>query len=106
MTTKYGFGDNTQGTQRAAIMPGGLRVEVSRMDMTDDVSASNYIPTTFQTVVAVIGHACCSLGCVSGTMSKGISYWCVSKQGQIDVSIGDFTVGGDSAELNMVAFGY
>ena len=103
--TKLGFGDNSHGTQNGGVIPaGGLRIEVS--DITSaDVSASNYIPTQMSNVVAVIGQMNHAETCASGG-SKGITYWCVSVAGQIDISVLDTTVGTSTGTLSVVALGW
>jgi hypothetical protein len=103
--TKLGFGDSSQGSQNAGVIPaGGIRIEVS--DITDaDVSASNYIPTQMSNVVAVVGQMNHALTCASGGI-RGFSNWDVSVEGQIDISILDVTVGTSGTTLSVVAFGW
>jgi hypothetical protein len=103
--TKTGWGDNTQGTQFLGHI-GGVKVEFVHIDITNEVTASSAIASTLNTLWGVVGQACCSAGCVSGTSSKGISNVSLCAGPQLEISVGDISAGTDSAELHYIAWGW
>lgn len=92
-----GFNDSTLGSQRIGFLQGGIKMELGLIDVSNDISASNTIPTTLTSLQGWGGHACFSVGCVSGHMASGITNMSLCAGPVLEISVGDATVGIDSA---------
>lgn len=88
-----GFNDTTLGSQRIGFMQGGLKMECCLIGVSNDISASNEMPSTLTNLEGWVGHGCFSSGCVSANRSKAISNMSLCEGPVLEISIGDVTAG-------------
>lgn len=88
-----GFNDSTLGSQRIGFMQGGIKMELGLIGVSNDVSASNTIPSTLTNLQGWGGHACFSAGCVSGAQGAAITNMSLCAGPLLEISVSDATTG-------------
>lgn len=104
-----GFNDATLGSQRIVHTP-GVTMEVCYIDFSNDVSASNEIPTTLNHLLGWVGHVsvCADAGCVSAGFGKPITNMSLCTGPVLEISANDVTTATLTAEAKMtyIAWGW
>lgn len=101
------WGDDTFGTFRIALAQGGTKMELVSTEFSNDVSASNVIPTKLSRLLGIVGHICATAGCVSGTMGKPITNFSLCTGPVLEISCGDVSAGASTdRRLNYIAWGW
>ena len=86
-----GFDDSTTGYQATAIPHAGtVKKELHFIDVSNEVDSGFTIPTRLASrLLGWAGHACFSVGCVSGHMGSPITNMSLCAGNVLEVSIGD-----------------
>jgi len=101
------YNDPTLGFQNIATIGNGVVQENVYIDVSNDVSASQTHATHLSTLYGWVGHACFSVGCVSGHMGSPITNMTLCAGPLLEISVGDATVGilTESGKLVYIAWG-
>jgi len=98
--------DATFGTWSYARAP-GLCEELVNIEFSNDVSASNTIPSRLNRLKGWVGQICATVGCVSGTMGKPITNMSLCAGPTLEISVGDASAGASTDKrLVYIAWGY
>jgi len=101
------WGDDTFGQFRLGFAQGGTKMELVNIEFSNDVSASNVIPSTLTKLLGVVGHVCATLNCVSGTMGKPITNFSLCEGPVLEISVGDTSAGASTNKrLVYIAWGW
>lgn len=100
------WGDETFGSfQIGHAIP--VTLEVVNIEFSNDISASNVIPTHLARLHGIVGHICATLGCVSGTMGKPITNFSLCTGPVLEISVGDVSTGASTDKrLVYIAWGW
>ena len=103
-----GFNDGTLGSQRVGFLNGGVKMEFGLIGVSNDISASNTIPSTLVNLQGWGGHACFSAGCVSGHQASGITNMSLCAGPVLEISVADASAGIVTAngKLSYYAWGW
>jgi len=100
------WGDETFGQFRMGFVQGGTKVEMVATEFSNDISASNTLPSTFTRLLGLAGHVCASQGCVSG-LARQVTNYSLCTGPVLEISVGDFSAGASTdVHLNYIAWGW
>ena len=86
---------------------GGNVIEMVNVEFSNDISASNVIPTRLNRLNGIVGHVCATAGCVSGTQGKPITNFSLCEGPVLEISIGDTSAGvSTDRRLVYIAWGW
>lgn len=104
-----GFDDLTLGSQRVATLNGGLKMELGHIDVSNDISVTTAVPTTFVKLLGWIGHVSClpAALCVSAGFGKPITNMSICTGPMLDISASDVTdIVTANARMTYIAWGW
>ena len=84
-----GFNDSTLGSQKTGFLLGGAKLEFHSIDPSNEIDSGFTIPSTLVKLQGWVGHACFSVGCVSGHMGSPITNMSLCEGPVLEISIGD-----------------
>ncbi len=102
-----GFNDPTLGSQLIGFV-GPIKYEMCLIGVSNDISASNVIPTTLTNLQGWLGNADFSAGCVSGAQSSGITNMSLCTGPVLEISVSDASTGivTENGRLHYQAWGW
>jgi hypothetical protein len=102
-----GFNDSTLGFQAIGFV-GTAKMELHRIDVSNEVDAGFTVPSTLVSLLGWIGYGCQSLGCASGTMAPPITNVSLCEGPVLEVSIGDadLTSDDENTSASFIAWGW
>lgn len=101
------WGDPTFGDFRIGFAQGGVKLELVNIEFSNDVSASNVIPSTLNKLLGMVGHVCATVACASGTMGKPITNFSLCTGPMLEISVADTSVGASTDKrLVYIAWGW